>query len=251
MRVAVSGRRVRVGSTPYLTQVSPDDGSGLGLVPGSKVTLSGRASAGSYLYLRASSLRPGYVAYGEALFTRLGLDHGGKATIRVRLERQAPVRLPPPRRLDAHAGASHARRRSRPEGEAASAAGALRGHPAAGGQDLRRCDKRPRRQDDLSAVPPFRRGAARSSARPMLARGPRPHRLRRGGLDASLPACDPRPDRQELHARERGDRLHRVADRRPPALSLAALFVDLPEDRAARHRLVREDRRRLAAGEAL
>jgi len=86
MRVAVSGRRVRVGSTPYLTQVSPDDGSGLGLVPGSKVTLSGRASAGSYIYLRASSLRPGYVAYGEALFTRLGLDHGGKATIRVRLE---------------------------------------------------------------------------------------------------------------------------------------------------------------------
>jgi hypothetical protein len=83
LHVSVSGRRLRVGGNPAVTQVLPADGSGEALVPGSRVTSSGQAGAGSYLYLVARSITPHHVAFGEALFDHLGLEHGGKATIEV------------------------------------------------------------------------------------------------------------------------------------------------------------------------
>jgi hypothetical protein len=83
--VTISGRRVRVGGNPAVTQVVPTDGSGAGLVPGSRVTLTGQVSAGSYLYLRAQRVTPKYVAFGEAIFNHLRLEKRGTATINVRL----------------------------------------------------------------------------------------------------------------------------------------------------------------------
>jgi hypothetical protein len=82
--VEIAGRKVRVASNPGLTQVAPDDGIGSLLVP-AKVTLRGRASDGSYLYIRAISHRPEHMASAEALFRHLGLAHGGTATIDVKL----------------------------------------------------------------------------------------------------------------------------------------------------------------------
>ncbi len=86
LKVAISGRKLRVGGGPAVTQVIPADGRGEGLVPGSRVTLTGTLSAGSYLFFRAQSVTPQYVAFGEALFRDLGLAHGGTATMDVRLE---------------------------------------------------------------------------------------------------------------------------------------------------------------------
>jgi hypothetical protein len=83
--VEIAGRKLRVGSGPGLTQVGPADGIGTLLVP-AKVTLRGKASDGSYLYLRAYSNEPEHWATGEALFRRLGLAGGGVATIDVRLD---------------------------------------------------------------------------------------------------------------------------------------------------------------------
>jgi hypothetical protein len=83
--VKIAGRKVRVGSNPGLTQVFPADGIGSLGVP-AEVTLQGKASEGSYLYIRAASFKPGHVATGEALFQGLGLIEGGTATIEVGLD---------------------------------------------------------------------------------------------------------------------------------------------------------------------
>jgi hypothetical protein len=88
LHVSVAGRKVRAASTPGLTQVIPDDGIGSLLVP-AKVTLSGRASDGSYLYISARFHSAEHVAWGEALFRHLGLAHGGTTTIEVKLDHGA------------------------------------------------------------------------------------------------------------------------------------------------------------------
>jgi hypothetical protein len=90
--VRIAGRKVRVASTPGLTQVIPDDGIGSLLVP-AKVTLDGKASDGSYLYISARSGKREHAAWGEALFRHLGLDHGGIATIDVGLDEHGAVRF--------------------------------------------------------------------------------------------------------------------------------------------------------------
>jgi hypothetical protein len=90
--VRIAGRKVRVASTPGLTQVIPDDGIGSLLVP-AKVTLDGKTSDGSYLYISARSDKPDHVASGEALFRHLGLDQGGSATIDVGLDAHGAVRF--------------------------------------------------------------------------------------------------------------------------------------------------------------
>lgn len=90
--VRIAGRKVRIASTPGLTQVVPDDGIGSLLVP-AKVTLEGKASDGSYLYISARSQKPEHVAWAEALFRHLGLDHGGVATIDVELDDDGAVRF--------------------------------------------------------------------------------------------------------------------------------------------------------------
>jgi hypothetical protein len=100
--VRISGRKLRVASTPGLTQVLPDDGIGSLLVP-AKVTLEGHASDGSYLHISARSEKLEHVAFGEALFRHLGLGHGGVATIEVKLDDHGAVefmlRLPDGRTL--------------------------------------------------------------------------------------------------------------------------------------------------------
>src|SRR5436309_2318626 len=83
--VKIAGRKVRVGSNPGLTQVISADGAGALMVP-ARVTLRGKASEGSYLYIEAASLESEHYASGEALFRGLGLESGGTATIDVRLE---------------------------------------------------------------------------------------------------------------------------------------------------------------------
>jgi len=90
--VRIAGRKLRVASTPGLTQVIPDDGIGSLLVP-AKVTLEGHASEGSYLYISARSDKPEHVAFGEALFRHFGLEHGGTATIAVDLDEDGAVRF--------------------------------------------------------------------------------------------------------------------------------------------------------------
>jgi hypothetical protein len=90
--VRIAGRKVRVASTPGLTQVIPDDGIGSLLVP-AKLTLDGKASDGSYVYISAHSDKPEHVAWGEALFRHLGLDHAGIATIDVDLDAHGAVRF--------------------------------------------------------------------------------------------------------------------------------------------------------------
>jgi hypothetical protein len=89
--VRIADRKVRVASTPGLTQVVADDGGSL-LVP-AKVTLEGKASDGSYLYISARSQKPDHVAWGEALFRHLGLDRGGVATIDVDLDDHGALRF--------------------------------------------------------------------------------------------------------------------------------------------------------------
>jgi hypothetical protein len=89
--VRIAGRKLRVASTPGLTQVIPDDGIGSLLVP-AKVTLEGKTSDGSYLYISARSEKPDHVAWGEALFRHLGLEHG-IATIDVELDDEGAVRF--------------------------------------------------------------------------------------------------------------------------------------------------------------
>ena len=101
--VRIAGRKVRVASTPGLTQVMPDDGIGSVLVP-AKVTLDGKTSDGSYLYISARSDKPDHVASGEALFRHLGLDQGGSATIDVGPRRSRRRSL-----YAAAAGRQHAR----------------------------------------------------------------------------------------------------------------------------------------------
>lgn len=90
LEVRISGRKLRVASTPGLTQVLPDDGIGALLVP-AKVTLEGRASDGSYLHISARSEQPDHVAFGEALFRHLGLADGGVATLDVKLDKAGAV----------------------------------------------------------------------------------------------------------------------------------------------------------------
>jgi hypothetical protein len=90
--VRIAGRKLRVASTPGLTQVIPDDGIGSLLVP-AKVTLAGHASERSYLYIKARSDKPEHVAFGEALFRHVGLEHGGSATIDVELDEHGAVRF--------------------------------------------------------------------------------------------------------------------------------------------------------------
>jgi hypothetical protein len=85
LRVAIAGRKVRVASNSGLTQVIPADGIGSLLVPAT-VTLTGKASDGSYLYISARSHTPEHVAWGEALFRHLGLANGGTTTIGVKLD---------------------------------------------------------------------------------------------------------------------------------------------------------------------
>lgn len=86
VHVTVTGRTVSGGGNPALTQWRPGDGNGLGVQPGQTVTITGPVSAGSYLYLRADNHKADVYASGEALFSRLGLEHGGTATVAVSLE---------------------------------------------------------------------------------------------------------------------------------------------------------------------
>lgn len=83
--VEIAGREVRVGGSPGLTQVVPADDIRALRVP-ARVTLRGKASERSYLYVRAESFKLDHAATGEALFRGLGLTRGGTATIDVRLE---------------------------------------------------------------------------------------------------------------------------------------------------------------------
>jgi hypothetical protein len=83
--VTVAGRVVRAAGNRALTQVVPTDGMGDFVPIGRQVSLTGVASRGSVLYLRAGAMNRRLVAYGEALFTRLGLEHGGTATVIARV----------------------------------------------------------------------------------------------------------------------------------------------------------------------
>src|SRR5215216_3827387 len=83
--VTIPGRKLRVGSGAGLTQVLPDDGIGTLFAPAT-VTLDGKVSNGSYLYISARSSKPEHLARGEALFRHLGLERGGTATVDVELD---------------------------------------------------------------------------------------------------------------------------------------------------------------------
>lgn len=85
LHVEVAGRKVRAGGNPALTQVLPADGRGI-LQADTTITLNGSVSAGSYAYVSAGSITPNHVAFGRALYRDLGLAHGGRATIDVKLE---------------------------------------------------------------------------------------------------------------------------------------------------------------------
>jgi hypothetical protein len=88
LKVTIANRKVHVASAPGLTQVEPADGIGTLLVPAT-VTISGKASDGSYLYISANSHTPEHVAWGEALFRNLGLAHGGSTVVALRLDHGA------------------------------------------------------------------------------------------------------------------------------------------------------------------
>jgi hypothetical protein len=81
----IVGRNLRVGGSAGLTQVMSADGIGTLSVP-ARVTLRGKATEGSYLYIHAASVQPEHYATGEALFRGLGLSHRGTATIDVQLQ---------------------------------------------------------------------------------------------------------------------------------------------------------------------